>query len=123
MIKRSLRLTLAAMPLLLALLALAFVTLGEWRFLTVALVAGWGFVYGAIPVSWATWVTRTAPDQTESAGGLQVALIQVAITAGAGFGGVLLDHYGPRRPFIAAGAAALGAALIIFAKGRAGAAG
>ena len=118
MIRASLRLTLAAMPLLMTVLALGLVVLDGSQLLAGAFVAGWGFAFGVIPVSWATWVTRAAPDETESAGGLQVAVIQAAITAGAGIGGALLDAYGPRSPFVGAGVVVFLAAVTILAKLR-----
>ena len=51
-------------------------------------------MFGTVPVGWSTWLTRTVPNEPESGGGLHVAVIQLAITAGAGVGGVLLDSSG-----------------------------
>lgn len=51
-----------------------------------------------MPVGWSTWVTRGVPDDAESAGGLQVAVIQVANTFGAAVGGYALDSAGPTAP-------------------------
>ena len=60
------------------------------------LVAGllfvWGALNSAVPVSWADWMTRAVKDEPESAGGLLVAAIQLAIMSGTAFGGALLDH-------------------------------
>jgi predicted MFS family arabinose efflux permease len=47
-----------------------------------------------IPVAWNTWMTRVIPDELEAGGGLQVALIQFAITLGAFAGGLLFDSAG-----------------------------
>lgn len=64
-------------------------------------------------VAWTTWLTRTVPDETESGGGLQVAAIQLAITAGAGAGGILLDATGTVGAFIGSGITLLAAGLIL----------
>lgn len=113
MIRASLRMTLAAMPLLMASLALGLVTLGGAPPMATLFVAGWGFAFGVFPVAWTTWVTQTVPDETESAGGLQVAVIQASIAAGAGIGGALLDAHGPRGAFAGAGIVLLAAAATV----------
>ncbi|MFL5023555.1 MAG: hypothetical protein ACJ8DW_15040 [Microvirga sp.] len=64
-------------------------------------------------VAWTTWLTRTVPDETESGGGLQVAAIQLAIAAGAGAGGILLDATGTVGAFIGSGITLLAAAELI----------
>lgn len=94
MIHRSLRLTLALMPILMCLVAFGLVVIGGLAPIAALLVAGWGFAFGGVPVAWTTWLTRTVPDQIESGGGLQVASIQLAMTVGAGIGGVLVDRSG-----------------------------
>jgi len=94
MLRRSLKGTLLFMPLIMALMAAILVRFGESQPVTAILVTLWGFVFGAVPVAWTTWLTHAVPDETESGGGLQVASIQLAITAGATLGGVLLDAHG-----------------------------
>ncbi|MFO6299667.1 MFS transporter [Rahnella selenatireducens] len=94
MLRRSLKGTLLFMPLILALMAAVLVRFGESQPVTAILVTLWGFVFGAVPVAWTTWLTYAVPDETESGGGLQVASIQLAITAGATLGGLLLDAHG-----------------------------
>jgi predicted MFS family arabinose efflux permease len=60
----------------------------------VALLLAWGFVGNAAPIGWGAWISRALPDQAELGGGLQVAVIQFAITAGAATGGLAYDHLG-----------------------------
>ena len=55
--------------------------------------------FGAVPVAWSTWLTRTVPDEAESAGGLLVAAVQVAITVGAAGGGAIYDFKGATAVF------------------------
>ena len=52
----------------------------------------WGAVNSAIPVCWATWLSKGISDEPESGGGLMVGGIQLSIMLGAAFGGLLLDH-------------------------------
>jgi DHA1 family purine ribonucleoside efflux pump-like MFS transporter len=67
------------------------------------LTAVWGFLFGAIPVGWSTWVTQELPDDAENAGGLQVAVIQLANTAGAAIGGYVFDRDGATAPLVTSG--------------------
>jgi predicted MFS family arabinose efflux permease len=57
-------------------------------------------------VGWGTWLSRTLPEDAEAGGGLQVAVIQLAITGGAAIGGTLFDAIGWWSAF------AFGAALL-----------
>jgi DHA1 family purine ribonucleoside efflux pump-like MFS transporter len=113
LLERSLRLTLLAMPLLMSLLAVGLVALGQWPALHAALVALWGMAFGAVPVAWSTWVTRTVPDEAESGGGLIVAAVQLAITMGAAAGGLAFDLAGARGVFTGSALVLLGAVLIV----------
>ena len=113
MIERNLRLTLLAMPLLMGLLGIALASLGNAPVSHAAMVAIWGLAFGAVPVAWSTWLTRTVPDQAESAGGLLVAAIQLAIAIGAAAGGAIFDLNGATGVFGTAGTVLLLAAGII----------
>ncbi|TPI55096.1 MULTISPECIES: MFS transporter [unclassified Mesorhizobium] len=94
-------------PLAMALLAVALIVLGSMPVAVTALLVGWGFFGTAAPVGWGTWLSRALRDDAEAGGGLQVAVIQFAITLGAAGGGLLLDTLGWRSPF------ALGAVLLV----------
>jgi len=113
MLERSLRLSLLSMPLLMGLLGLGLVTLRGAPMADSVMVALWGLAFGAVPVAWSTWLTRTVPDQAESAGGLLVAAIQLAIAVGAAGGGAIFDVSGATGVFTASGFVLLVAALII----------
>ncbi|RWF15462.1 MAG: MFS transporter [Mesorhizobium sp.] len=115
--ERNLKLAVALAPLLIALSALAMLTLGASPVIAATAVAAWGFAFGAVPVGLQTWLVRAAPDQAESAGGLMVATFQVAIALGAVFGGLLVDHAGVASAFAYSAAATLLAALVTFAVG------
>jgi DHA1 family purine ribonucleoside efflux pump-like MFS transporter len=118
MLERSLRMTLLLMPLAMGAIALALVALGRAPLADALLVALWGMAFGAVPVAWSTWITKTVPDEAESGGGLIVAAVQFAITLGAAAGGVVFDHTGASGVFVGAGAVLLVAAAMIFASLR-----
>jgi predicted MFS family arabinose efflux permease len=48
---------------------------------------------------WGTWLSRVLRDEAEAGGGLQVAIIHLAITAGAAIGGMLFDSVGWQSTF------------------------
>lgn len=115
LLERSLRLTLLSMPLLMSLLGLGLVTLGAEPAIGAVMVAIWGLAFGAVPVAWSTWLTRTVPDQAESAGGLLVGAIQFAIAVGAAAGGAIFDTSGGIGVFTASSFVLLLSALMILA--------
>ena len=73
-----------------------------------------------LPVGFQSWATSAAPDQAELAGGLLTSTFQVAIAAGAVFGGVLVDQMGPlSAPGYAAVSALAAVALVLALRRRA----
>jgi predicted MFS family arabinose efflux permease len=117
-LERSLRMTLLLMPLAMGAIALALVALGRAPMADALLVALWGMAFGAVPVAWTTWITKTVPDEAESGGGLIVAAVQFAITLGAAAGGLVFDRAGASGVFVGAGAVLLVAAAMIFVSMR-----
>ena len=115
LLERNLRLTLLAMPLLMAAIGLVLVGLGAAPAADAVLVSLWGLAFGAVPVAWSTWLTRVAPDRAETAGGLLVAAIQLAISLGASVGGSVFDVSGATGVFSASTAALALACLVIVA--------
>jgi len=112
LLERSLRLTLIAMPLLMGVLGVCLVALVSPA-ANAVMVALWGLAFGAVPVAWSTWLTRTVPDQAESAGGLLVAAVQLAIAIGAAAGGMLYDFSGASGVFSASSLVLLLAGVLI----------
>lgn len=101
-LERGLRPMMIAMPALMVVLGAALALFGKLTALDAVLVALWGAAFGGVPVAWLTWVTRVVPDEAESAGGLIVAAIQLAISLGAAAGGVVFDTNGATGVFVAA---------------------
>lgn len=118
LINRSLMMALALPPLVMALLAGALYFVMHQSLAVSALVALWGFALGAVPVAWTTWLTRAVPDETESGGGLQVAAIQLAITAGAAGGGALYSVEGSSGLLHGSGITLVLAAVLVFSRMR-----
>lgn len=103
---------LVVMPLIMAGIAMALITLGRIPTAAGILLGAWGLVGTAAPVAWWTWVSKVLPDDAEAGGGLMVAVVQLAIALGAMAGGVAWDASGHRSTFTLA-AIALGASAFI----------
>jgi DHA1 family purine ribonucleoside efflux pump-like MFS transporter len=100
--------------------ALAIVILGQVGLVTAIALTVWGFAFAMLPVGFQSWATSAAPDQAELAGGLLTSTFQVAIAAGAVFGGVLVDQMGPlSAPGYAAVSALAAVALVLALRRRA----
>ncbi|WP_170950343.1 MFS transporter [Mesorhizobium sp. WSM3864] len=109
---------LIVIPLVMAVLALALIALGAIPLPTALLLIAWGFFGTAAPVGWGTWLSRTLPEDGEAGGGLQVAVIQLAITGGAAIGGTLFDTVGWWGAFAFGAALLCGSALAALAASR-----
>lgn len=106
---------LIVIPFLMACIALAMIGIGEMRTPVVMSLIGWGFLGTAAPVAWGTWLSRVLADDAEAGGGLQVAVIQLAITAGASLGGLLFDALGWWSTFSLSALLLFGSSLASFA--------
>ncbi|RBJ10904.1 MFS transporter [Micromonospora provocatoris] len=78
---------LAVAMLLLALVDTDTVTAG-------AIMLLWGLGYGAVPVTFQTWILDAAPDTTEAASSLYVSTFNLSIALGALAGGLAVDGIG-----------------------------
>lgn len=90
---------LIAMPVMMAALAIGLVVFGSSFGTTAGLLALWGLIGTAAPVGWWSWLSEALPDDAEAGGGLMVAVVQLAITAGAASGGLLFDNGGYQIAF------------------------
>ncbi|MDE1189945.1 MAG: MFS transporter [Pantoea sp.] len=118
LVTRSVSLTLSGMALLMSVTALVLVSFGGVSWLVAVGVAVWGLAFGSMPTGWSTWISRAVPDDAESGGGLLVATIQLAITAGAAAGGWMFDLQGAGGVFLSSGVLMLLAAITIFTRVR-----
>ncbi|PDT12982.1 MFS transporter [Rhizobium sp. M1] len=113
-LRRHLAAALIGLPGTVALIALLLIGFGSSPWATAVLLVLWGFFSTPTPVAWNTWMARLVPGELEAAGGIQVALIPLAIAGGAFAGGVLFDGAGWWSAFLLAalllaGSAAFGA--------------
>jgi predicted MFS family arabinose efflux permease len=111
-LRHNLAAALIGLPAALALFALLLIPAGPSFSATAALLALWGFCNTPIPAAWGTWMARVIPGDLEAGGGLQVALIQLAIAGGAYAGGVLFDTIAWWAAFLLAAALLTGSALL-----------
>ncbi|MBP2171034.1 putative MFS family arabinose efflux permease [Erwinia toletana] len=114
LLERNLNLTLMMTPLVMGIMGVALVLLGFAPMIDALLIALWGMAFGAVPVGWSTWLTRTMPDDAESGGGLMVAAVQLAIAVGAAAGGAIFNLGGARGVFIGSALALLIATVTIY---------
>jgi predicted MFS family arabinose efflux permease len=115
--------TLVAIPVLMAVIAVALVAFGGWLVGVAVLFGLWGLLATAAPVGWWSWVARTMPDDAEAGGGLMVAVIQLSIALGSTLGGVLFDMSGYASAFVVSAAVLVAAAFLAFLASRAESAG
>lgn len=117
-LQRGLYRTLVAIPVLMAVIALALIPLGT-SLAAVALLLGlWGLMATAAPVGWWNWIAQAMPRNAEAGGGLMVAVIQLSIALGSTMGGLLFDNLGYQSSFVASAAVLLLAALLTFLTAR-----
>ncbi|WP_339524988.1 MFS transporter [Pseudomonas sp. EA_35y_Pfl2_R111] len=118
-LKKGLYQTLIAIPMLMAVIALALVAFGSSAISTALLLGFWGLVATAAPVGWWLWLAKTLPDDTEAGGALVVAVVQLAIGSGATLGGLAFDLSGYRATFELSAAVLVVAAIFAALAGRA----
>jgi len=111
-LRRHLGVALVGMPVALAVIAVLLIATGPIQWLTAGLLVVWGVVSTPVPVAWNTWMAQIIPDDLEAAGGLQVALIQLAIAGGASAGGVLFDSVGWWSAFALSAVLLVGSAVL-----------
>ncbi|ABQ06114.1 MFS transporter [Flavobacterium johnsoniae] len=106
--------SLALMPLLMGISAVGLVLFGNISIVAALLIGLWGMALGVVQLGWTAWLTKTIPDEAESAGGIQIAVIQLAIMTGAASGGWVFDNLGAKGVFIFSSVVAFIAASVVF---------
>ncbi|EMH5178743.1 MFS transporter [Serratia marcescens] len=118
-LKRGFYSTLIAIPVLMAITALALIAFGSQVAIVMVLLGLWGLISTGAPVGWWAWVPRTFPQNAEAGGGLMVAMVQLSIALGSTVGGLLFDHHGYQSTFLASVTMLLIATGLIFLTSRA----
>ncbi|UST82426.1 MFS transporter [Pseudomonas siliginis] len=117
-LKKGLYRVVIAIPLLMAMIAVALIGMGSSVVATFVLLGVWGLIATAAPVGWWSWLARTLPDDAETGGGLMVAVVQLSIASGSTVGGLLFDGSGYRLTFFASAALLVLAALMTWLTSR-----
>jgi predicted MFS family arabinose efflux permease len=117
-LKRGVYRPLIAIPIGMAVIAVALTAFGTSIAAVTALLGLWGLLATAAPVGWWSWIARAMPGNAEAGGGLMVAVIQLAIALGSTVGGMLFDASGYRSTFVASAAVLLIAACLTFLTSR-----
>ncbi|MET9722145.1 hypothetical protein [Streptomyces zaomyceticus] len=77
-----------------------------------------GLAYGGVPVALQSWFMAAAPDDVETATGLNVSVFCLAIALGALLGGLLADAYSLTAVLLAGAALTLAACPVAALSGR-----
>ncbi|NUT98792.1 MAG: MFS transporter [Saccharothrix sp.] len=96
MIDRRLRVLTVASTILVAVAAGALAVTAESDVLVYVAVTLWGLGWGGVPTLLQTAVSVAGGESADTAQAMLVTLWNVAMAAGGGLGGVLLDNLGPR---------------------------
>lgn len=101
LLKKRLYSLLIFSPFMMMFVSICFVFV-EHNFINIfVLISIWGFIGTPLAAVWWTWLSKTLlEDEIEIGGGLMVAVIQLSITFGAFFGGVLFDSFGYELTFL-----------------------
>ena len=75
-------------------------------------VMAWGFAFGAVPVSVQMWMFTSSPRLYEAGSALMVSAFQIALSAGAAIGGLLVDASGIKSAFVIGGVVCIAGAII-----------
>jgi predicted MFS family arabinose efflux permease len=117
-LRRSLNLTLIGIPVCLSILALGLIIAAPMPWAMLPLLFIWGVMTTPIPVIWGTWASQAVPDDLESIGGLQAAIIQVSIATGAMLGGIVYDGFAWWAAFVLSAVLSVLAAILALATVR-----
>ncbi|WP_406863255.1 MFS transporter [Streptomyces sp. HUAS MG47] len=91
LIAKRLREVVVGISIVLTAAMVLFALVGNSPLTAGALLVLWGLGYGAVPVTFQTWILDAAPDATEAASSLYVSTFNLSIALGALFGGFAVD--------------------------------
>ncbi|MFE6816168.1 MFS transporter [Streptomyces sp. NPDC057677] len=110
--------TLAVIAAALGTVLLAGFLLGDSAIAGAGLLLLWGLAYGGVSVALQSWFMAAAPDDVETATGLNVSVFCLAIALGALLGGLLVDAYSLDTVLLAGAALTLAAFPVAVLSGR-----
>ncbi|WP_159041823.1 MFS transporter, partial [Streptomyces aureus] len=110
--------TLAVVAAALGTVLLAVFLIGGSAVAGAGLLLLWGLAYGGVSVALQSWFMAAAPDDVETATGLNVSVFCLAIALGALLGGLLVDAYSLDAALLAGAALTLAAFPVAVLSGR-----
>jgi predicted MFS family arabinose efflux permease len=113
LVASHLRRTVAGISLLLPLALVLLALLDTSTLTAAAILILWGLSYGAVPVTFQTWILHAAPGTTEAASSLYVSAFNLSIALGALLGGLAVDALSPTSVLWCGAALALLALLVV----------
>ncbi|MFF2571004.1 MFS transporter [Streptomyces sp. NPDC058084] len=118
-VAKRLRQTVLGISVVLTVAMVLLVLLGDTP-LTAGAMILWGLGYGAVPVTFHTWILDAAPDATEAASSLYVSTFNLAIALGALLGGLAVDGLSTTSILWIGAAMALAAPVVVHLVNRPG---
>jgi predicted MFS family arabinose efflux permease len=115
---RDVRRTVLVIAVSIAAALMLIAVLGREPIGGIALMIVWGLVYGALGVALQTWMLKAAPQATEAASALFVAMFNLSIALGALIGGFAVDGIATASVLWIGGGLALLAAVPVWAQSR-----
>ncbi|MFI0467327.1 MULTISPECIES: MFS transporter [Saccharopolyspora] len=94
LIARRMRQTAAGIAAILALAMVVLAVVDNTAVTAAAVLVLWGAGYGALPVTFQTWILKAAPETTEAASSLYVSTFNLSIALGSLVGGLAVDGIG-----------------------------
>ena len=116
--QRSVRSTLLATMLFIALPVALLPALRVHRMAAIGALAVWGVSCGAMPVALQMWMAQATPQMREGGMALFVANFQISIALGSFIGGLIVDRFGLFEAMYAGAALAALAMLTLTLSGR-----
>ncbi|NRQ36524.1 MFS transporter [Nonomuraea sp. NN258] len=111
---RDIRKTVIAIAVVLTIVLACFPVIGTSTISGVVLLLLWGLAFGGVPVSVQTWILKAAPGETEAATALNTSMFNLAIAAGALFGGIIVETVGVSGMLWSGAALSVAAALVVW---------
>ncbi|UCM88835.1 MFS transporter [Streptomyces marincola] len=91
LIAKRLRQTVMGIAVLITVAMVLLALVGGSTLTASLILVVWGLGYGAVPVTFQSWILDAAPDATEAASSLYVSMFNLSIALGALFGGLAVD--------------------------------
>ena len=101
-----------------AIALLSFLLFADFATPVVLAIAAWAFAWGSLPLCLTAFHRKVPTPNEEASSVVFVVTAQVAIAAGSGFGGSIVDHWGLLTVFVVGGCIYLTAIGFVMGQGR-----